>query len=261
MTSLDISSVRDFDKARLRKILLDFYFFTTNPIGPTDSNKIELDSDYDKLIILTNKNLFKEFNGKEFYLFSKKNNERPKAYVYVKVLNLNKFSKKIGEHLIEFRVIKKQPVIKKSLTVPADKNALKSKSKHDFKRSKINPVIFKSKILHKDQMKVNKMNLEKMKVLERKIRYGFGRKNYSDQSKKPLKDLFVPTLQQINTTSVISRTSTSIFSVPPNWTYCYTYELDLNRILNPTDLFLEIDVRLIEFLEIDPKKAQIGKLK
>ena len=259
MTSLDISSVRDFNKSRLRKLLIDLFFFSTNSIGPLDANRIELGSNYEKLIDLTNKNLFKDFDGKEYYLLSKQAYERPKTYVYVKLLNTNKFIKKVGDYLIEFRIVKKRsPTFKKSTKIPVSKSKSEqkiSKPKNELKRSKINSSIFKSRTAPKDQIKSTKLGLDKVKQLENKIRNNFTRKNYSEP-KKVFKDIFV---KQHNS-SIISKTSNILFSIPANWNYCNNYELDLNKIANSSNLNLEIDVRLIEFLEVNSEKAKFGRL-
>lgn len=252
MTSLDISSVRDFTKTRLRKILIDFYFYSSHPIGPPDPNKIEFNLEYDQLINLTNKSLFKDFNGKESYLLSIQAYERPKAYIYVKLLNTNKFTKKVGDYLIEFRIVKKTMLRK---TTNGKNSVGNSQSKTEFKRLKINPVIFKPK-LPKDQIKIAKLGVDKVRMLERKIKYGFNRRS-ADPTRKNPKEIFQQ--NQTNSSSIISRSMNVIFQVPPNWNYCKSYELELDKILDPSDLFVEIDVRLIEFLDINPKTAKIGE--
>lgn len=261
MTSLDISSVRDFSKPRLRKMLIDFYRFIANPIGPPDPQRIELDTDYDKLIALTNKHLFKELNGKEHYTFARQSFEMPNAFIYVKLLNASKFTKKVGDYLIEFRVIKKRPkeLPLKSVSTPAARNVFKVKSKTDLRWPKVNqPAIFKAKTTPKEHIKFSRIGMDKVKALERKIRYGFDRRTHSEQSRRLSREIFQQQQPQASST-VLSRTSAVLFGVPPNWTYCNSYELELSKTLDPTDLFLEIDVRLIEFLDINPKQAKIGK--
>lgn len=257
MTSLDITSVRDFNRGRLRKVLIDFYYWAANPIGPPDPNRITFESDYDKLIKLTNPTLFKAFSGKESYLLSKQAFDKPKAFIYVKLLNISKFSKKVGEHLIEFRIVRKKlPVTQKNSSLAGGKNLTKIKSKSDFKRLKVNPVLFKPK-LPKDQIKVARIGPDRLKILERKFRYGFNRKNFTDYTlRKNLKQIFY---QQSTSAPILSRTSQMLFPSPPNWSYCKAYELELTNTLDPSNLFIEIDVRLMEFMDINPKQAKIGK--
>lgn len=258
MTSLDISSVRDFSKPRLRKMLIDFYRFVLNPIGPPDPHRIELGTDYDQLIALTNKYLFKEFSGKEHYAFARQTFERPNAFVYVKLLNASRFTKKVGDYLIEFRVVKKRAKevpLKKSASTSALRSQFKTKSKTDLRWPKMNQG--KSKSTPKEQqLKFSRLSLDKVRALERKIRYGFDGKTHSEQSRRLCRELFQ---QPQSSSTILSRANTVLLAVPPNWTYCNSYELELAKTLDPTDLYLEIDVRLIEFLDINPKQAKIGK--
>ena len=261
MTSLDISSVRDFSKPRLRKMLIDFYRFNANPIGPPDQHKIELGADYDKMIALTNRYLFKELNGKEHYALARQNFDNPTAFIYVKLLNANKFTKKVGDYLIEFRVIRRRSSRskeihqnKKSVSSPGGRNVSRSKSKTDLRGSKTNQS--KSKTTVKEHIKPARLTMDKVKMLERKMRYGFVGRSHSEQARRLSREIFQ---QSTTNATVLSRTSEPLFGVPPNWAYCSSYELELNKTLDPTDLFLEIDVRLIEFLDINPQQAKIGK--
>ena len=254
MTCLDISSVRDFNKIRLRKMLIDFFFYTTNPFGPPDPNRIELDSGCEKLIELTNRNLFKDFDGKEHLHFANEAYEKPKAFIYVKLLNTGKFTKKVGDYLIEFRIIKRKQTKRKN-AIQIGKNTTKIKSKNEFKRLKVNQVLFKPSKVPKDQIKVSKLGADRLRMLERKFRYGFSSKT-PELARKSLKDVFN---HHKTSSSMISKTSCVLYQAPPNWNYCKIYELALNRTLDPSNLFVEIDVRLIEFFDINPKQAKIIK--
>lgn len=260
MTSLDISSVRDFTRLRLQRMLIDFYRFILNPIGPPNPQKIELGADHDKLITITNRYMFKDLSVKEAYTFARQRSEKPNAFLYVKLLNASKFTKKVGDYLVEFRVVRKRPKdsqTRKSASTPAGRNLYRNQSKTDLRRSRADyQAFFKSKTTSREHFRLTRLTRDKLRVLERKMRHGFDRRTHSDQSRKLSREIFQ---HPLTSSTVIGRASEALFAVPPNWTYCSNYELELNKTLDPTGLFLEIDVRLIEFLDINPKQAKIGK--